>query len=308
MKKVREVMTHNVGIINPDATLEAAATKMEMLGVGSLPVFDGDVLVGMLTDRDITVRAVASGLDAKTATVYDVMTPEVVFIFEDQSIGEAANLMAEKHIHRIVVLNRSGRLAGIVSVDDVAVQSGDARLAGETLERVAYQPKRYKPKTSDKPYEHIMIALDGSQLAEQVLPHVAPLAEKFGSRLTLLRAISPDEDVFLAGASVGAVAVGVPTTELEPLTQEKRLRASQYLETIKARLEARGLTVDCEQPEGLPPADIIVGRARRLGVDLIAMATHARSGVDRVVFGSVADAVLRSAPCPVLLVRANEKQ
>jgi nucleotide-binding universal stress UspA family protein len=308
MKKVREVMTHEVGTISPDATLEAAATKMHLLGVGSLPVFDGDVLVGMLTDRDITVRAVASGLDAKTATVCDVMTPEVVFIFEDQTIGEAANLMAEKHIHRVVALNRSGRLAGIVSLDDVAAESGDARLAGETLERVAYRPKKDQPKTTDKPYGHIMIPLDGSQLAEQVLPHVEPLAEKFGSRVTLLRAVSPDEDTFLAGASVGVVTVGIPATEPEPVTQERRLRASRYLETIKADLEARGLAIDCEQPEGSSPADIIVGQARRLGVDLIAMATHARSGVDRAVFGSVADAVLRSAPCPVLLVRANEKQ
>jgi nucleotide-binding universal stress UspA family protein/CBS domain-containing protein len=307
MKKVREMMTHNVGTINPDATLEAAATKMHILGVGSLPVFDGDLLVGMLTDRDITVRAVASGLDAKSATVGDVMTPEVVFMFEDQSIAEAANLMAEKHIHRVVVLNRTGRLAGIVSLDDVAAESGDARLAGETLERVAYKPKSYQPTTSQKPYRHIMIPLDGSQLAEQVLPHVEPLAKKFGSRLTLLRAVSPDEDSFLAGASVGVVAVGVPTTEPEPITQERRLRASRYLGRIKDRLEARGLAVDCEQPEGLPAAAIIVGRARRLGVDLIAMATHARSGVDRAVFGSVADAVLRSAPCPVLLVRAYGK-
>jgi nucleotide-binding universal stress UspA family protein len=260
----------------------------------------------MLTDRDITVRAVASGLDTKTASVCDVMTQEVVFVFEDQSVKEAANLMAEKHIHRVVVLNTSGRLAGIVSLDDVAVESGDARLTGETLERIAYKPKTAnRPKMSGKPYGHILIALDGSQLAEQVLRSVVPLAEKFGSRVTLLRAISSDDDAFLA-ASVGVVAVGVPATELETITQEKRRRASQYLETVKERLESKGLAVDCEQPEGVSAADIVVGRARRLGVDLIAMATHARGGVDRVVFGSVADAVLRAAPCPVLLVRANE--
>jgi CBS domain-containing protein len=91
----------------------------------------------MLTDRDIAVRAVAEGRDPKTARVRDAMTPEVVYCFEDQDIQEAARLMKDKQIRRLVVLDRDKRLAGILSLGDLAVDTGDEKLAGETLERVS---------------------------------------------------------------------------------------------------------------------------------------------------------------------------
>jgi CBS domain-containing protein len=91
----------------------------------------------MLTDRDITVRATAEGCDPKTTKVEDVLTPDVIYCFEDQDVQEAARLMKENQIRRLVVLNRDKRLVGIISLGDLAVETGDEQLTGETLERVS---------------------------------------------------------------------------------------------------------------------------------------------------------------------------
>ena len=87
--KVNEVMTRSAECTRPDATLHEAAERMKALNVGSLPVCDNDRLVGMVTDRDITVRATAEGLPPTLGRVRDVMTPDVIYCFEDQDIGEA---------------------------------------------------------------------------------------------------------------------------------------------------------------------------------------------------------------------------
>jgi len=142
--QLKEMMTPNVEVIHPDATLQEAAQKMKGLDVGPLPVCTGKRLEGMLTDRDITVRAVAEGRDPRTTKVQEVMTSEVVYAFEDQDITEAARLMEECQIRRVVVLNRDKQLVGIVSLGDLAVHTGDERQAGQTLERVSEpaEPKR----------------------------------------------------------------------------------------------------------------------------------------------------------------------
>jgi CBS domain-containing protein len=110
---------------------------MKSLDVGLLPVCEEVRLVGMVTDRDITVRAVSAGADAGSHRVRDVMTSDVVFCYEDQDVHEAARLMEEKQVRRLVVLTRDRRLAGIISLGDLAVQTGDERLAGEALESVS---------------------------------------------------------------------------------------------------------------------------------------------------------------------------
>jgi CBS domain-containing protein len=130
---VREVMTPRVEVIHPDATLREAAQKMKSLDVGPIPVCDGDRLQGMLTDRDITVRATAEGRDPNSTRVRDVMTPDVVYCFEDQDVQEAARLMEERQLRRLVVLNGDKRLVGIVSLGDLAVQTDDEELGGEEL-------------------------------------------------------------------------------------------------------------------------------------------------------------------------------
>jgi CBS domain-containing protein len=142
--QVKAVMTRGCECVPPDSTLQQAAQKMKALDVGPLPVCDNDRLVGMLTDRDITVRAVAEGLDPKTARVRDAMTPDIRYCFEDQSVEEAARLMEQEQIRRLVVLNHDKRLVGILSLGDLAVETGGGHLAGATLGRVSEpaEPRR----------------------------------------------------------------------------------------------------------------------------------------------------------------------
>jgi CBS domain-containing protein len=139
--QLRDVMTRDVEVIHPDATVEEAAEKMEALNVGPLPVCDGRRLVGMITDRDITVRAVAAGVGPGEARVRDVMTPEVAYAFEDQDVREAERIMQEQQIRRLPILDRDKRLVGIVSLGDLAVDTDDAAGTGETLERIS-EPAR----------------------------------------------------------------------------------------------------------------------------------------------------------------------
>src|SRR3954447_6504788 len=108
--QVKDVMTRGAQCIAPDATLQEAARQMKNLDVGSLPVCENDRLVGMLTDRDITVRATAGACDPCSTHVRDVMTPDVVYCFEDQEISDASRLMEDHQIRRLVVLNRAKRL------------------------------------------------------------------------------------------------------------------------------------------------------------------------------------------------------
>src|SRR4051812_43405131 len=136
--QVSEVMTRNVECVRPGDSLQQAARKMRDLDVGPLPVCgDNDRLVGMVTDRDIVVRAVAEGWDPKNTRVGDAMTPDVVYCMEDQDVVEAARLMKDRAIRRLVVLNSDKRLVGIVSLGDLAVEISDAKLAGKTLQEVS---------------------------------------------------------------------------------------------------------------------------------------------------------------------------
>jgi CBS domain-containing protein len=130
-------MTPGVEVISPEASIRDAAEKMSHLDIGPLPVCDGDRLVGMLTDRDLAVRAVAEGRDPVTTLVREVMTPDIVYGFDDQDVQDATRLMEQYQIRRLPVLNRSKRLVGIVSLGDLAVRSGNQPLAREVLEQVS---------------------------------------------------------------------------------------------------------------------------------------------------------------------------
>jgi CBS domain-containing protein len=130
-------MTPGVECIGPDDTLQEAARRMRQLDVGPLPICDNDRVAGMLTDRDITIRAVAEGLDPKTTKVRDVMTRDVITCFEDDDIEEAERLMQEKQVRRILVLNRDKRLVGIVSLGDLAAETGDPARTGRVLQDVS---------------------------------------------------------------------------------------------------------------------------------------------------------------------------
>jgi nucleotide-binding universal stress UspA family protein len=154
-------------------------------------------------------------------------------------------------------------------------------------------------------YEHLLVALDGSPAAESVLEHAEALAKAFGSTVTLFRATVAAEELMAqtAGSAQGVGDVG-PMLDPTPILEAEREEAVSYLNGVAARLKQHNLNVNTEHFDG-PPAEEIVERARALGVSLILMTTHGRSGLGRMVFGSVADSVLRHAPCPVLLVRVK---
>ena len=136
MKTVRDIMTSEAHCIAPDASLTEVAKLMGDLDVGSFPVCENDRLTGMITDRDITVRAVARGADPEKTTVREAMTGGIVYIFEDQDVEEAARLFEAKKIRRLPVLSRAKRLVGIVSLGDLAVNASTS-LGGEVLKEVS---------------------------------------------------------------------------------------------------------------------------------------------------------------------------
>ena len=129
--KVREAMTTNVRIANPEQSIREAAGLMADIDAGSLPVGENDRLVGMITDRDIAVRAVAMGRSPDTK-VRDVMSKEVLYCFEDEDLDDVARNMGDAKVRRLPVLNRDKRLVGIVSFGDLALNE-DAKTAGKTI-------------------------------------------------------------------------------------------------------------------------------------------------------------------------------
>jgi CBS domain-containing protein len=133
--KVSEAMSRDVRIANPDQTIEEAARIMAEIDAGALPVGDNDRLVGMITDRDIAVRAVAQGKGPRTP-VKDVMSEDVKFCFEDEDIAHVARNMGDIQVRRLPVVSREKRLVGIVSLGDVATTRG-GKVAGEAVTGVS---------------------------------------------------------------------------------------------------------------------------------------------------------------------------
>jgi CBS domain-containing protein len=141
--QVKDIMTADVEAVRPDSPLMDAGKRMRDLDVGLMPVFDGTQLVGMLTDRDITIRAVAQGRDPRTTPVSEAMTADLIFCYDDQDVSEAAQMMQQKQIRRLLVLDRTMHLVGIVSLGDLAVKSGEQKMGGAVLEDVS-QPTSAK--------------------------------------------------------------------------------------------------------------------------------------------------------------------
>lgn len=135
--QVKEIMTCDVETIDSDITIVQAAKLMKQLNIGSLPVWKDQRLIGMVTDRDIAVRAVAEGKDVSQTSVKEIMTPQVYYCFEDDDIHEAASLMEEKSIHRLLVLSEDNQPVGFLTLADFAVKSRNERLAWEILEKLS---------------------------------------------------------------------------------------------------------------------------------------------------------------------------
>ncbi len=135
--QLKEFINYHVETIGPEDTLQQAAEKMRDFDIGSIPVCDDNRLLGMVTDRDITIRAAANGDDPTISTVSEVMTPDIVCCYEHQTVEEAAALMQQHQIRRLFVLNENDELIGITSLGELATATGNRHLAGETLERVS---------------------------------------------------------------------------------------------------------------------------------------------------------------------------
>jgi CBS domain-containing protein len=135
--QIKDIMTRGLEVISADSTVQEAAEKMKNFDIGMLPVMDGDELVGVITDRDIVVRSIAMGQDADATQVHDVMTSSVIHCLEDQTVDEAARIMEEHQIRRLVVFDQNRQPVGVVSMGDLAVHVDNLSMCGEALRLVS---------------------------------------------------------------------------------------------------------------------------------------------------------------------------
>ena len=138
MPKLTDLMSRDVKVISPDMSIHEAASEMRKGDFGMLPVGENDRMIGAITDRDITIRAVAQGKDS-TTKVRDVMTAEIFWVFEDESVEDAVKMMSERQVRRLPVVDRNKRLVGIVALGDFAVESSEIRPAAEALSKISKQ-------------------------------------------------------------------------------------------------------------------------------------------------------------------------
>ena len=133
--KLKDIMSTEVEIVRPDASIQEAAEKMASLDVGALPVCDGRGLIGMITDRDIAIRGVGQGKGPKTK-VRDIMTKDLKYCFDDQGLDEVTQNMADIQVRRLPVIDHDKRLVGILSLGDIAMKA-DGKGAIEALSGIS---------------------------------------------------------------------------------------------------------------------------------------------------------------------------
>ncbi|KAB2953252.1 CBS domain-containing protein [Heliorestis acidaminivorans] len=137
---VRDIMTSDVKTLSSDQTLVDAAKTMSSIDVGAMPIVDNGKCVGIITDRDIVIRAVAKGQDVKTTKIQSVMTKELITASPDTDIHEAAEIMAENQIRRLLITDQ-GKLVGILALGDLAVMDIYDDEAGDALSDIS-EPSR----------------------------------------------------------------------------------------------------------------------------------------------------------------------
>jgi CBS domain-containing protein len=140
--KIKDVMTKSADWISPDTTLAQAAQQMKKEDIGFLPVGENDKLIGSVTDRDIAIRAVAEGKDPNATKVREVMTAKMYYCFDDQSVDEICDNMAEIKVRRLPVVNRDKRLVGVVSLGDLS--QAKEKSSGEALKTITQAPPAQK--------------------------------------------------------------------------------------------------------------------------------------------------------------------
>jgi CBS domain-containing protein len=135
--QIRDIMSRDVKLASPHDNLAKAASLMRDLDVGALPVADDDRLVGMVTDRDITVRAVADNAKPDECLVSEVMSPVIKYVYDDQDTQDVARNMGDLQVRRLPVVNRDKRLVGIVSLADLALGGGSEAHAKDALSGIS---------------------------------------------------------------------------------------------------------------------------------------------------------------------------
>jgi CBS domain-containing protein len=146
---VKDCMSKHVELGSPDMTICDAAKKMREGDFGSLPIQENDRLVGMLTDRDIVIRAIADGKDSKQTSVRDVMSPSILYCYDDQTLEEVADNLGQNQVQRLPVLNRQKRLVGILSLGDLAQSFEHPDNIEESLTQIK------KPSANESPELHL---------------------------------------------------------------------------------------------------------------------------------------------------------
>jgi CBS domain-containing protein len=217
--QLKEFINYRVETVRPDDTLQYAAEKMRELDVGSMPVCEDQHLVGILTDRDITIRATAKGQDPKETAVREVMTPDVLYCFENQDVEEAARIMQENQVRRLFVLNEDEELIGITSLGELATVTGDRNLAGETLRRIS-EPGEVKPGRTDEQEDEE--AGDGEQSLGAGVAETK-VTGLFQDRQAAKKAIDELKGVGFTGDTIG-IAMEDETEEAK-FIQETQARA-----------------------------------------------------------------------------------
>jgi CBS domain-containing protein len=134
---VKEIMTMGIETIDSDMNVCEAAKKMRSLGIGSLPVQQGNQIVGIISKKDIVNRCVAEECDPLSMEVSEIMTKEIATCWEDETIEEAAAILEQNQLHRLLVMSDANEPVGIVSLGDMAVKAHDEHLAWEVLERIS---------------------------------------------------------------------------------------------------------------------------------------------------------------------------
>ena len=141
MQTIQDIMTPDVQTISPQESVRRAAQLMDELNVGSIPVCDGSRLLGMITDRDITVRATSAGKAPAECRVEEVMTAEVDWCYEDDSVADAAEKMQKRQVRRLPIVDRDKKLIGIVALGDLATDLDKPKKVAATLEKIS-EPSR----------------------------------------------------------------------------------------------------------------------------------------------------------------------
>jgi CBS domain-containing protein len=143
--RIAEIMTKDVQVVTPDTDLVTVAKRMKQLDVGVIPVVEGERLVGLITDRDIVIRAIAAGTNVQQAQVREHMSPDPTTVSSDDDVQRATEIMAREQIRRLPVVD-NGKLVGIVSIGDVAVDARKDKQTGDVLEQIS-EPAR--PRSSE---------------------------------------------------------------------------------------------------------------------------------------------------------------